>query len=354
METKRIKLTGKEKFLVVRTDRIGDVILSTPVLEAVKETYPHSQIYMLVSPYTKDILKNNPFLDGLILDEKKGIGGFFSLLKEVRKHKFDVAVLLYPTFALAFLLWLSRIKVRIGNGYRAYQLFFNQKIYQHRSLIEKHESEYNLDMLVPLGISPKKRLPKMFLSPEERQSAEFSFSNWGIKDNDQIVVIHPGSGNSALNWPPEKFGLFADKLIEKKNIKIILTGSEKERELTNKVKSSVKNPVLDLTGKTTLRELACLLERSEVIVSGSTGPMHMASALGTPVVALFCPIFVTGPKRWGPLGEGHETILPPVPTCKKCNPESCSYFPCMEKIEVDEVMAKVINILERKTNLLVK
>jgi lipopolysaccharide heptosyltransferase II len=346
---KRVSLKGKKKFLVVRTDRIGDVVLSLPVLEAIKRKYPDSQVTMMVSSYTKELLGHNPWVDEIITCDQAGFKGFLTLAKSLRDKRFDVAVLLRPSFKLAFLLFLSGIKVRIGTGYRAYQVLFNYKIYQHRKTIERHELEYNLDMLVPLGISSERLAPRIFLSAEEDRFSRKILNDLDVKKDDTKIVLHPGSGDSSLNYPLEKSAMVADKLIEGCSAKIILTGSKKELDLSLRLKRSMRNQPIDLTGKTTLRGLCALLKGADLLISNSTGPMHIAAAVGTPVVALFSPLFVASPKRWGPYGEGHEVISPGIETCYRCQPQKCPDFNCMERIDPDEVVSRVKNILKRKS-----
>lgn len=346
---KKLDVKGNEKFLVVRTDRIGDVLLSTPVLEAIKRKYPKSWVSMIVSPYTKDLLINNPWVDEIITYDQSGANGFFQLVKLLRKKEFDYAILLHPTLRLALILFLSGIKVRIGTGYRAYQFLFNCKIYEHRKTIEKHELEYNLSMLAPLGITAKGVVPKIFLSEEEETISNKIFYERKIKKDDLKIVIHTGSGNSSLNYPLGKFALLADKLIEGFSAKIILTGNDKEAKLSEMMSKQMRNKPIDLTGKTNLRELASVLKSSDLLISNSTGPMHMAVALGTPVVALFSPLFVASPRRWGPYGEENEVVMPPVDVCYECSPARCSYFDCMDKIDPDEIISRVKKILDRKS-----
>jgi lipopolysaccharide heptosyltransferase II len=349
---KKINLTGKEKNLVVRTDRIGDVILSTPVLEAIKSSYPKSHVTMMISPYTKDIVKNNPHLDDVIIDDYKdvhrGTGGFFRLVKKIRGEKFDVCVLLHPTFRLALLLFLSGIRYRIGTGYRWYQIFFNRKIYQHRKKNLKHESDYNMDMLKPLGIKSQRILPKVYLSKSEENLADRIFENFEIKKQEILLAIHPGSGDSSLNLPIKRFAQAADRLVEDMNAKVIITGTKREKELAHLMENYMQNKPVNLVGKTGLRELASLLKKVDILISNSTGPMHLSAALGTPTVAVFCPIFAAGPIRWAPLGDGHEVILPPVPICFKCKPKSCPYYDCMEKIKAEQIVSSVKSILKEK------
>jgi heptosyltransferase-3 len=347
---RRIKLSGKEKFLVVRTDRIGDVILSTPVLEIIKSEFPESRLCVMLSSYTVDVIKSNPYVDDVIIDDHEhkggGLGEVLRLVRETRKRRFDVAVVLHPTFRLALILFLAGVRYRIGTGFRFYQMLFNRKVYRHRKVNLRHEAEYNLDLLLPLGIVPRKVCPRAFLSPKEEQFASRIFHELNIAPDDTVVSIHPGSGDSSLNLPPGKFAQVADGLIQKLGAKIIFTGTARERALIDSIKRGMEGEAFDLSGRTDLRQLAAILKGCDAVVSNSTGPMHLAVAVGTPTVAVFCPIFAAGPIRWGPYGEGHEVVLPPVPVCLKCKPRECPHYNCMEKIGVDQIVSKVRVVLQ--------
>jgi lipopolysaccharide heptosyltransferase II len=350
-----LKLTGKERFLVVRTDRVGDVVLSTPVLEAIKSRFPQSHLSMMVSAYAAEVVKGNPNLDDVIIDDyqgrHRGAKGFLMLIKELRRNRFDAGILLRPTLRLALLLFLSGIRYRIGTGYRFFQVFFNGKVYVHRKMNLRHEVDYNLDLLRPLGIKPEKTLPRVYLSPKDEDFADQAWRESGLNPEDTVVVIHPGSGHSSLNLPAKRFAQVADQLADELNARIILTGTDREKGLIGIVSGKMRHEAVDLTGRTNLRQLAAVLKKSDLVISNSTGPMHLAAAVGTPTVAIFCPIFAAGPIRWGPYGEGHEVVLPPVPVCLKCEPRSCPHFDCMEKIKAEHVVAKARAALRHKNSL---
>ena len=352
---RKLKLIGKERFLVIRTDRIGDLVLSTPVLAAIKSHFPGSHITMMVSPYAADVIENHPNIDQLIIDDRinqyPGVKGFIRLVKEMRKGKFEVGILLKPTFRLAVLLFLAGVKYRIGTGLRFYQIFFNRKVYMHRKVNLKHEVDYNLDLLGPLGITPGKILPKVYVSPPEEEFARQTWEKFRLTPDDMVVVIHPGSGDSSLNLPAKRFAEAADELARNLNAKIVFTGSEGEKNLIGFIRSHMQHESVDLAGKTTLRQLKAILKKCDVLISNSTGPMHLACALGIPTVAIFCPVFAAGPIRWGPYGEGHQVILPPVPMCFKCKPKNCPHFDCMEKIGADQIVSQVSLVLQEKIRI---
>jgi ADP-heptose:LPS heptosyltransferase len=226
-----------------------------------------------------------------------------------------------------------------------YQMLLNRKIYEHRKENLQHEAEYNLSLLRPLGIESQRILPGVYLTAEEKQSASRLFDELGVAPDDTVVLIHPGSGDSSLNLPAKRFAQAADRLTEEMGAKVILTGTANERELVDFIKGAMRHKAVDLTGRTDLRQLAAVLAKCDVVISNSTGPTHLAAAVGTPTVAIFCPIFSAGPIRWGPYGEGHEVILPPVPVCFKCRPRDCPHYDCMEKIGAEQIVSKVRAVL---------
>jgi len=348
---KKLKLKGNEKILLVRTDRIGDLILSTPVAEALKQKFPQAQIDFLVATYTAPILRNNPFIKEIILDDNKGVKGFLKLKETIQQKKYDMAIVLHPTLRLAILLKSAGVPYRIGSGYRGYSFLFNLKHFQHRKTVEKQELEYNLDMLKVLNIDSPKILSKMYLSTEEKHEAGVFLKKFGGNQDETLVLIHPGSGGNALNWPAEKFGELAEKLLNSYSVKVLVTGQAKEKILAEKMKSRMKQNFTDLTGKTDLRMLSAIIEKTDLVICNSTGPMHIAAALNISTAALFCPIFTASPKRWGPMGEGHTVILPPVPTCKNCTSQKCQRGNCMELISVEEVFEKAGAVLKNKIKL---
>jgi ADP-heptose:LPS heptosyltransferase len=278
----------------------------------------------------------------------KGVKGFFLLVREVRQGKFDVGILLRPTLRLALILFLAGVKYRIGTGFRFYQIFLNRKVYVHRKVNLKHEVEYNMDMLVPLGIVPSRILPKVYVTSAEEEFVRKTFDELKLTPEDIVVVIHPGSGNSSLNLPARRFAEVADELIERMGTKVVFTGSDTERNLVDFIKSHMRHDCIDLVGKTTISHLKAVLKNCDVFISNSTGPMHLACALGTPTLAVFCPIFAAGPIRWGPYGEEHQVILPPVPVCFECKPKKCPHYNCMEKIKTEQIVSKVSLLLKER------
>lgn len=199
--------------LVVRTDRIGDVVLSLPMIVALRTCFPSARTSMLLRTYTREIAEGYEGLDSIMVyDEGGSEKRFFAMLSEVRAGRFDAVVVSYPTFRLALLVFLAGIPVRVGTGYRWYSMFFNRKVYEHRRTAEKHELEYNLSLLKAIGCSSE-GTPSIALSVPgwAMEKAREERKALGITDNEVVVVLHPGSGGSARDWSPEHFGGLEDR-----------------------------------------------------------------------------------------------------------------------------------------------
>ncbi len=327
------------KFLIVRTDRIGDLIISTSVFELVKRKFPDSKIIALVLKDTKDILLYNPYIDGIVgISRFTNLKDFLHLVRHIHNQKFDIGILLHPTFSLSLLLFLSRVKIRVGTGYRFYSLLFNRRVYEHRKDCKKHEAEYNLGFLKFLGIEGLKTVPKIFLSKEEIRKSTYKFK-------DKIVAIHPGSGGSARAWGRGHFAEIAD-LLARKGMRVYLTGSKKEKGLIDEIKSRMRTLPSILVGGTTLREFAVFLSHCSLLITNSTGPLHIAAAVGTPTISIFCPIAGCSPVRWGPLGRKNKVFIPEVSACKKCIGKRCRYYDCMDMIKPEAVFEEAKKVLK--------
>lgn len=332
------------KILVIRTDRIGDLIASTPVFETIKKRYPDSYIAALVSPYTKDLLRYNPFVDELLIYDAdgihKGLNGLMKLAKELKEKEFDAVVTLYSKFSLGLLVYLAGIPKRIAPATKIAQMFYNYRITQRRSRSVKHEADYNLELLKSLGVERAFKSVGLWTDRESDEAASRYIENEGLlkaSKGRKLIGIHPGSGGSAGNWRPERYAGLADKLISDYGYTVLLTGSIKEAELLTKVRGIMKHkPSIYLSDSILI--FAALLSKLSVFVSSSTGPMHMAAARKVPTVSIFPPVKACTPVRWGPIGNRQLVLMPDVPQCERCIKEKCQYYDCMDRITIESVV----------------
>lgn len=301
---------------------------------------------MLVRPYARDLVSGHPDLDEIICDDDTGhhhgVRGLLRLATLLRKKHFDVAIVLHPTFRLALVTFLAHIPQRVGTGFRAYSFLFNKRVYHHRKRSRQHEVDLNLEVVQEVGVSLENVEFKFHIPQEVKESVARHLGN-KASDKRPLVVIHPGSGGSARDWPPDKFGQLASALVNKLHALVVITGTDNERHLADKIKATAGVELVRLDGLLTIKELAALLQTADLVIANSTGPLHLAVAVGTEVIGLFCPIEPCSPSRWGPYKPGTRTwqtdsvIMPTAPECKKCVGDKCPYWDCMQSIQISQV-----------------
>jgi heptosyltransferase-3 len=332
-----------KNILVVRTDRIGDVVLTLPTVEALTSNFPNARVTMLVSSYTSTLVEG--IADTLLYNRDGKPRPFFEMLREIRNAHFDGVLVAFPQFRIALLLRFAGIPVRIGTGYRWYSLLFNKRIYEHRKTAEKHEAEYNLSLLQGLAYTGSPKLEaKIILSEKEKKTASDVRQSLGISDADRLVLLHPGSGNSARDWRPEHFAQLAAELT-KIGCQVVITGGKTEEALVHRVSHEAKNDVKHFISTLNLKEFAAFIQTAKLFVANSTGPLHIAAAVGTPVIGFYPPVRVMSPKRWGPLTDKKAIFVPDPALCPRCKGSECQGNDCMDQITVNQVMEAATKLL---------
>jgi ADP-heptose:LPS heptosyltransferase len=338
--------------LLVRTDRIGDVVLSLPCAALLKRALPGARITFLAREYTAPLVRLSPDVDEVLVDNPAD--GAPLLAARLRGRRFDAAVLLHPTARLAWALWRARIPVRAGTAYRWYGFLLNHRVRLHRRYSLRHELEHNLDMAArglgleqPSANGQRMAFPPRIVIPDEL--AAVTLAKWGIPRDRPFVVIHPGSGGSAMDWPLERFAQLVDRIQHSEsgiqNIKVVVTLGPGEEQLKERLEPHLKTEPAWISGLT-LPELAAVLSRAALVVANSTGPLHIAAAAGTSVIGLYCPVAPCHPRRWGPYGPGHAVIMPdPDRTCRECRGRRCPQYDCMRSIPVSRVSEQVHHML---------
>jgi ADP-heptose:LPS heptosyltransferase len=279
-------LKSFSNILVIRTDRIGDVILTLPLIDILKQRFPDSNIDFLVSKRVSELVSDYPNINKVHSIEKEGLTDILRICEE---GKYELAVVVRPLFLIALAVYLSGIKYRLGTGYRWYSFLFNLRHYQHRKDSIKHELEYNVDLLRELGILVNEYpAPKIWVSEDALNAV------WKRIGDRRFIVVHPTTLGSALAWRRENFDelirlLRADKEFD---YDIVVTGTE---------------------GEYTLPELAALISLASLFVSNSTGPIHIAAAVGTFAVGIYSPRRTESPARWAPYTDKKKIFVPDVP-----------------------------------------
>lgn len=337
-----------KNILIVRTDRIGDLVLTLPLAGLIKKQYPNCRVSFLIRDYTKNILSNHPFIDNVIvLKESDGKDNLFDNLNLIKQKRFDTCIVVRPMFIPSLIMFLSGIKNRIGTGYRWYSFLFNQKVYEHRKNAERHELEYNINLLEKLNI--KNNVDESNVR-YDLQVDEQSLQNV-IKDlldekidlQKQIVIVHPGSGGSSIDLPINKFTELVKKL-DDDDYQIILTGSKNEIELCDKIKST--SNAKNLSGRFNLTEIIALISKSSMFISNSTGPIHIAAALGKFTVGFYPKIVSCSKERWSPY-TNKKLVYEPNINCNNCTREQCEKLNCMDSIDITKVHNDIKNVLNK-------
>ena len=328
-----------KNLLIVRTDRIGDVVLSLPLADIIKKHLPGCKITFLVREYTKTLVENHPLVDEvIILEENKQNIPVRSNVKKIIKFNFDAAVVVYPTFITALIIFLSKIKYRIGTGYRWYSFLFNQKIYEHRKYAERHELEYNVNLLGKFGITEEVNPANVNFNLKSEEAArnkiEDILSKSEMDLSEPVIIIHPGSAGSSVDLPQQKFRSLVEKISKELTENIILTGNDREKYLCENLKLTPR--ILNLAGKLNLSEMMALINKCSIFISNSTGPIHIAAALGKYTIGFYPRIPACSAQRWGPYTD-KKVIFSPKIDCSDCTREQCERLDCMNSIEVNDI-----------------
>lgn len=340
------------KILITRTDRIGDLVLSTPVFSAVRRRYPHARIEALTFIENRQVLEGNPYLDEVLLYDKKfsekGLAGSLKFAARLSKKKYDAVVHLHATNRMHWLTFLARIPLRIGWNRRLAWALTHPHFYA-KNQGRKHEAYYNFDLLKDIDVPLPQPLETYFPLPlRPFRSLQELIRQEGVPQRPLSIVLNPSASCPSKRWPARNFTRLAAKLSEKYDAVIYLIGGAGDQGISREVAEQCRARVYDLTGRLNLSMLGWLLKGASLLISNDTGPVHIASAVGTPVLSLFGRSDPgLSPDRWRPLGQEDRFIWKDV-GCRPCLAHRCQInFLCLDVIPVDEVLREVEKMLEK-------
>jgi ADP-heptose:LPS heptosyltransferase len=325
--------------LIMKPGAIGDLIQLIPVIHALRNHYPDSSISLLVgSSATAELFRYNADVRETIVYDKNGDHrSFFSLLtlwRRLQKNRYDIIINFQRSNLKIWFLASAAFPCRVLTYHKT----------ANRSV---HAVENYLRTLVPLGIETRDINMKLAPGPEDKAFAEKVVSSVPGTGT-LLVALNPGASHAVNRWSTASFAALADLLSNRLSARIIIVGGRDDRPLAEDIASRAKTRPFILTGAATLLQAAAVLERCDVLVSGDTGPMHLAAAVGTRVVALFG---AADPARTGPVGAGHRVIRAEGIACVPCRKRTCEnkqYLECMQKIPVDSVFNAVTEIAGKK------
>jgi len=328
------------------------VILTLPMARALKQCRPDAHVAFLIRSYTSELAGADRHVDQVItLDDGTPSSG--RIIREIRESHFDVVVHTHPMPSLAFITLMAGIPVRVGTGYRWYSFLFNRRVYEHRKDAARHELEYNLNLLRAVGCDfgiPGPQ-PEIRTTPAQEAKADRVLAEAGLPRGGRLVILHPGSGGSARDWRPENFARLAEKLAADGRFAVLITGGKGEEGLVRGLRAACAGTTYEVVGSLGLIEYAALAKRASVFIANSTGPLHIAAAVGTPVIGLYPRIRPLSADRWGPYTDKKMIFSPRgfPDDCRRCTGAPGEPCECMDSIPVDDVYTAALRLAEAGT-----
>jgi lipopolysaccharide heptosyltransferase II len=353
-----------QRILVIRLDLIGDLVLSMTLVRALKRSYPQAEIDLLALPASAKVVMHDPELTEIItydpnvwrrpkaLIQPKNWREAFSLRRRLRARHYDIAVSVFGPWA-GIIAALSGARRRVGFGRESYPGFMTDNVPGgHWSPGDhKHEVDYCLELAKSSGAitSPADRIPRLYVDPQACQQLEQLLMQQDVQQAKPVIACHVSSNNGqSKRWPIPYWATLIDKLIREQGAQVIFTGAPVDTPLIESVSHRMQEQAINLAGKTSLPQLVALLQRADLVISGDSGPMHIAAALGTPLIAIHGP---TDPALSGPVSPT-ATILRSDIWCSPCynarDTADCRFFTtqCMKNISP----AQVLEVVKAKLN----
>ncbi|MBU1061106.1 MAG: lipopolysaccharide heptosyltransferase II [Candidatus Omnitrophica bacterium] len=333
---------NKKRILVIKIGAIGDVILSVPSLRAIRNAFPNAFISVLVGAFSGVLLKRCPYIDDIILyhreAEDKGIGSLWRIGSIIRGKAFDMSIDLQNNKASHIVAWLGAVPRRFGYDNKKFGFLLNNRL-RHLKIGGVGPVEEQFRVLKRAGINTigASRRLEAWPGKEDFIYIDNLLKNEWVRKDQVLVGINIGGSWKTKRWPIRCFAKLSDMLAAK-DIRVIVTGSKEEKSLVRDFMNMTHNKVIDASGKTTITQLAALIKKCKVFVTGDSAPMHVASGMDTNFIALFGP---TDPRRhFEPIYRG--TIIKKELSCSPCYKSDCKRIRCMEKIGVEEVFKLVM------------
>jgi len=331
--------------LIIKLRYIGDVLLATPTVRAIKAARPDVRVTMMVNRGTEDVLSGNPDMDEIVILDKGSLAAQWRFIAGLRRRRFDTVIDLTDGDRSAFLSWISGAPVRIGfnDEHRWRGRCYTQVIQPVPGM--RHRIDRDLEVLKPINIQAGSKDLQLWLTPEEEDSADQLLDQLGVQRSQLIVMLQPGARYWFKAWPPERFAELANRLMSQYGCQVLIGGSDQDIDLAQQIQQMAKSRPIIMAGLTTIKQFAAIAKKSALFVGSDSGAMHIASAVSTPVVALFGP---SSPREWGPRGGPVEVLYKDL-DCRSCFHPTCTRGEqnCMRLITIDEVMMAAAGLMGR-------
>jgi len=336
----KLKDSHEAKIMIRAANWVGDAIMTTPVIRAVRKNFPKATIIVLAKSWVIPVYENNPYVDKIMVYDshkrhKKGFGTL-KLAKDLREYQFDLAILMQNAFEAGLLSFLAGIKERVGYNTDARGFLLNRNIKLNSALKKGHLSDYYISILKGASLADDGRKLDLFLSESDRDFAKHFLETRKFDLSRPIIGINPGAtGGTAKRWFPERYAELCKKLAQKFKVKILIFGGPADIELGDYIAGLSKESAINIAGTTSLGQAFALIEKCSLFVTNDSGLMHAAAALNINQVAVIGPTdYIATP----PSNENSIMVRVPVP-CSPCREDICpTDHECMDKISVDMVM----------------
>lgn len=332
------------KILCLGYRHVGDTLFLTPAFSCLKRQFPQADIHVILGGASAEILRGNPHVDKLFVLEHNSFREKWRMRRSLMLENYDAAFLFQHTFLNAVFLFLLRIPLRAGLDWKGCGAFLTHKrdyspgwhevkryLMIADLLIQKNDLDYSLNL---------------FLSRDDTAFAEGIFRENAVPPDKPVVVLNPGSSWKwrIKRWPPERFARLSDLLQEKRGATVIFMGGGGD-DGVEEVRSSLRYPVINLSGKTTLKQLGAVLQKADLLITNDTGPMHVGCAVGIPVIDI---VGSSNIEKTGPTGFQSMVIRKDL-TCSPCTRLYCDHVSCLRLIAVEEVYEKAVELLRGST-----
>jgi len=345
------RLTNPQKIMVRATNWIGDGVMSLPALEALRARFPTTEIVLVTKPWVNELYWRLPAVNRQIVykpaSEHKGARGFWKFVRELRAERFDAAILLQNAFHAAWMAWRAGVPMRVGYARDGRSALLTDAIEVPSPAAYGHQTYYYLQLLFRAGIidrpEPINEI-RLVLDHTEKAWASKHLQKLGLSGPRFLVGLNPGAFyGPAKRWLLDRYAQLADRLIGAFHADVLIFGSAAERPLAEEIARAMRHTPLILAGETSLRQLMALLAQCHLVVSNDSGPMHLAGALGLPLVAIFGS---TDERATGPVSWRARVVKHPV-ACSPCGRRECPIdLRCMQSVSVDDVYMAALELVK--------
>jgi heptosyltransferase-2 len=327
------------RILIRSTNWVGDAILTTPALRAVRKNFPDAEIGLLAKPWVEPVFYHNISVDFLLRYQDKGRHrgwpGKVRLAKDLRKGKYDLAILFQNAFEAAFITFMAGIPNRLGYNTDGRRFLLTHPVRRDPAFRQIHETAYYLGILKGADLVADGTRLSLVVSDDEHEWARETLEKYGLKGKQPVIGVSPGAVyGSAKRWYPERYARLCDRIYAFSKAHIVVLGAAGEREIGNEVVGLMRHPATNLCGATNLRQAMALIDRCQLFLTNDSGLMHVAAALNIPLIAIFGS---TNPAMTGPIGLKSNIVRVPV-SCSPClKPDCPTDHRCMKGVTVDMV-----------------